>query len=192
MLTDTRYFYGSTGLQDEHYQIIDKHLKTGLWQDGTSHSETHERETTISWIWNQELADHIGGIMQYGNSWMGWNFDIMMFEPFQYTWYKETNFFNWHIDQNDPWNEETRGNLPRDYIGLTRKLSISILLNDADEYEGGDFELRDVWHKPVPVPQLKKKGDFVVFPSIIMHRVTPITKGERKSLVGWACGEQFR
>lgn len=192
MFTDTRYFYGSTGLQEEHYKIIDDHLKTGFLQDGTSHSETKERETTISWIWNQDLADHIGGIMQYGNSWMGWNFDIMMFEPFQYTWYKENNFFNWHIDQNDAWTEETRGNLPRDYIGLTRKLSMSILLNDADEYEGGDFELRDVWHNSVPIPQLKKKGDFIVFPSIIMHRVTPITKGERKSLVGWACGEQFR
>ena len=36
------------------------------------------------------------------------------------------------------------------------------------------------------------KGDIVVFPSYLMHRVTPVTRGERYSLVAWACGEQFK
>ena len=36
------------------------------------------------------------------------------------------------------------------------------------------------------------KGVAVLFPSYMMHRVSPVTKGTRKSLVLWVGGEHYR
>ncbi|MDB2656544.1 2OG-Fe(II) oxygenase [Crocinitomicaceae bacterium] len=70
-----------------------------------------------------------------------------------------------------------------------RKLSVTVQLSDPDEYEGGDLEFM-INHKTVKAP--RKKGTIVVFPSFIMHRVTPITKGTRQSIVGWVSGPPYR
>ena len=62
---------------------------------------------------------------------------------------------------------------------------------DSTEYEGGDFEIsvntptNNTIHK---VEALQKKGSIVVFPSFVWHRVTPVTKGTRYSLVSWYLG----
>jgi PKHD-type hydroxylase len=66
-----------------------------------------------------------------------------------------------------------------------RKLSLVLLLND--EFEGGDFELLWPGNK-IPL----KKGRVILFPSILMHRVKPVTKGTRKSLVAWMQGPNFK
>ena len=67
----------------------------------------------------------------------------------------------------------------------TRKLSMSIILND--DYEGGEFEFYG--HKKSIKPT---KGTVIVFPSYMVHRVKPVTKGIRYSVVAWFCGEPFR
>ena len=61
---------------------------------------------------------------------------------------------------------------------------MSIILND--EYEGGEFEFfaKDTI--------LSKRGTIIVFPSYMQHRVKPVTKGTRYSLVTWFCGEPFQ
>ncbi len=62
-------------------------------------------------------------------------------------------------------------------------------LSDPEEYEGGIFELFINKHvRELP----KKKGMVALFPSYFMHRVTPVTKGERRSLVLWVSGPPFR
>lgn len=71
-----------------------------------------------------------------------------------------------------------------------RKLSIVIQLSDPKEYEGGDFEFREpMEYNP---SMFKQKGSVLVFPSFFVHRVTPITKGTRYSLVAWIDGPKFR
>jgi PKHD-type hydroxylase len=75
---------------------------------------------------------------------------------------------------------------PKD--GVQRKLSISILLNDPSEFEGGELQFTDVADCKV----LTKQGSIVVFPSFIEHVVTPVTKGVRYSAVTWASGPAFR
>ena len=37
----------------------------------------------------------------------------------------------------------------------------------------------------------EKMGTVIVFPSYMVHRVRPVTKGTRYSLVSWFCGEPF-
>ena len=72
---------------------------------------------------------------------------------------------------------------------INRKLSFSLQLSDPQEYEGGDLILH---HSSNPATMSKEKGTLVFFPSFLLHEVTEITKGKRRSLVGWVNGPQFR
>ena len=87
--------------------------------------------------------------------------------------------------------------------GLIRKLSITVLLND--DYEGGEFQFKFANEKMKGLdkvgrglktntltPPMKGTGSVIVFPSYQLHRVKPVTKGTRYSLVGWACGPPFK
>lgn len=106
-----------------------------------------------------------------------YNFDLQGFyENLQLARYSAGHFFDWHYDFG-------AGN------ASVRKLSISVQLSDDDEYEGGDLQFR-INTKTYDAP--RKKGTVVVFPAFVTHRVTPITKGHRFSIVGWVTGRPFR
>ena len=72
---------------------------------------------------------------------------------------------------------------------LIRKLSVSVQLTDPKEYKGGELMLY-----PAEEPYLMKKeqGSLSLFPSYVLHEVTPVTKGERNSLVTWVTGKPFK
>lgn len=63
------------------------------------------------------------------------------------------------------------------------KVSVSVVLNDHSEYEGGDLEVLRT-----EVPPLTHAGDAVFFAGYLAHRVTPVTSGRRTVLVAWAGG----
>ena len=71
----------------------------------------------------------------------------------------------------------------------TRKLSITVQLSDATEYEGGELQFM-VNQNIITAP--KEKGTAIIFPSFCLHRVTPVIKGSRKSIVGWIAGPPYR
>ena len=105
-----------------------------------------------------------------------YNFQISSIETIQYSEYTDGGHYTWHTDatlkgeQND-----------------TRKISFSILLND--DFEGGELELYKFGDKPDTMKM--KKNSILFFPSFILHRVTPVTSGTRKALVGWVHGPNF-
>jgi PKHD-type hydroxylase len=68
-------------------------------------------------------------------------------------------------------------------------LSVSIQLTDPSEYEGGDLYLYD---EDKGMLMNKSQGTLILFPSFVLHEVTPITKGERNSLVAWITGPNFK
>jgi PKHD-type hydroxylase len=106
-------------------------------------------------------------------------FALNNFYELQYTEYhsREHGFYDWH--QDVLWLQPTESQ---------RKISVSVQLSDDDEYEGGDFE----FHKDIPQPSdIRSRGTVIVFPSFLYHRVTEVTKGERKSLVAWYEGSNF-
>ena len=76
--------------------------------------------------------------------------------------------------------------------GRVRKLSMTILLND--DYEGGDFQFATYAKEQCEVvtPEYNKQGTVIVFPSDMEHRVLPVTKGTRYSLVTWFLGPPFQ
>ena len=117
-----------------------------------------------------------------------WNFRIGQTESFQFGVYHPGQFYSWHVDQfPEPYKE------PSSVAGLTRKLSITVQLTDGSDYEGGDFEFREPCDpdKIERVDGTRALGSVIVFPSFVMHRVLPVTKGIRRSLVGWILGPPF-
>ena len=70
-----------------------------------------------------------------------------------------------------------------------RKVSVIVQLSDTSEYKGGELQINTGGQiKTIP----KVKGSVVIFPSYLLHRVTPVTTGLRKSLVLWAGGGHYK
>lgn len=104
-----------------------------------------------------------------------WRFELAGAEPMQFAAYGVDQHYDWHVDL---W-----ANKPKN----ARKLSVSVQLNDSDEYEGGSFEV-DQSGAPNAIGP-RAKGAMILFPSYVLHRVQPVTSGIRHSLVTWFVGE---
>lgn len=109
-----------------------------------------------------------------------WQADITgIIERLQFTEYdRQGSNYNWHSDVGAG-------------VGSLRKLSFSLQLSPADSYEGGDLEFM------CPVDSatkhlIRQQGTTVIFPSYLAHRVSPILRGKRTSLVGWVAGPPYR
>ena len=91
--------------------------------------------------------------------------------------------YGWHVDQhNEPYSDRR-----------VRKISFSVFLND--DYTGGEFDLE--LHSPSIKPRYETFSKLplntaLFFQSDYWHRVRPVTKGVRKSLVGWVLGPEFK
>jgi PKHD-type hydroxylase len=132
----------------------------------------------------QFLYENVDKLVKRANQLAGWNFDYNYIEPIQYTVYGKGQYYDWHQDQT------TKGNQSK------RKLSFVMLLDDEESFEGGELQIE--WGSPddpenrVHTLNLKTAGSVVVFPSSVWHRVTPVTKGTRRTLVGWIHGPEFK
>lgn len=108
-----------------------------------------------------------------------WEYDLNLLQSIQISVYLENGHYGWHSDYGTSKNGK-----------WTRKLSASVLVSDPSEYEGGDLEFIDYHGNIVKAP--KEKGSVIVFDSRIPHRVTPVTKGRRVSLVTWMYGPKLK
>jgi PKHD-type hydroxylase len=99
---------------------------------------------------------------------------------------EDTQIGRYRGDNKGHYGKHFDAEQPKD--GIQRKLSVSILLNDPSEFEGGELQFTGVDNCKV----LTKQGSIVVFPSFVEHLVTPVTKGVRYSAVTWASGPAFR
>jgi PKHD-type hydroxylase len=151
------------------------------------------RNSSIVWMTDTWIYNEIIPYINRANKEAGWNFEWQHSESCQFTKYKETQHYTWHQDSwSKPYDKPRRN----DY-GLIRKLSVTVSLADGDSYEGGDleFDLRNRGDSQ-PVIQTSKearvKGSIIVFPSFVWHRVAPVTKGTRYSLVIWNLGNPFQ
>jgi PKHD-type hydroxylase len=167
-------------------QFCDKIIKDGeietIKKAGIADGNNANRSSSISWIEDKELQKTLSYLVKSANDESNWNFSLKEFESLQFTIYNKGDHYNWHTDNHvKPYRNNT-----------IRKLSFTICLND--EYEGGNFSICD----PHPEPDLSitttfklKKGDMIIFPSHVWHKVDKIIKGTRKSLVGWVVGRPF-
>ena len=141
------------------------------------------RKSHICWIHKNDksawIFNRLNFIVQNSNE-QYYNFDLNGYECIQYTMYndEEKGNYGWHMDMCMEID-----------MGEPRKLSLTLLLNDG--FEGGKFQInKGVEKNCETVPT--KKGRAIIFPSWLIHQVTPVTKGTRKSIVVWVTGPKFQ
>lgn len=153
----------------------------------------HQRRSMVAWLDEPWIYELLQPYIHTANKEANWNFQWDFTEMLQFTVYEEGQHYNWHPDQNAyPYHPEDGENLE----GKIRKLSASVILNDPSEYEGGELEF-DLGRVDGEVhtetcDQVNKQGSIVVFPSFVYHRVKPVTKGTRYSLVMWNLGHPYK
>jgi PKHD-type hydroxylase len=139
------------------------------------------RAARVGWLYpgreTRAVFDLLASVTERANA--AYGFDLVGFaEPVQYTVYEAPSVgYEWHVDMVDAPSE------------LQRKLSLTVQLSAPSDYEGGGLEFRDGC-SIVEAP--RGTGAVVAFPSWAPHRVTPVTRGVRRSLVAWVGGPSFR
>ena len=150
------------------------------------------RISDIVWTTDQWIYDTIFPYMQEANERAGWKYDITGAESMQITRYKKGGFYYFHKDGKS--DHLSAHDMPDNkfFHGNVRKLSMTVLLND--NYEGGEFQFATYSKEKceIETPEFNKIGSIVVFPSSMEHRVAPVTKGTRYSLVTWFVGPPFK
>lgn len=139
------------------------------------------RITRTAWIApgpdTKWIYDRMQGVVRALND-RTYQFDLRGFsENFQYTIYHGTEggHYDWHVDQGA--------------LHVQRKLSLSLQLSDSSQYEGCDLQFY-AGNKIETAP--RERGTVIAFPSYVLHRVTPVVSGTRKSLVAWVTGPKFK
>lgn len=138
------------------------------------------RRSQVSWLGNatdtQWVFEKLGDVISKVNA-QYYRFDLTGFgEQLQLTNYdqSENGMYGWHQDYG---------------TGISRKLSMAMQLTDPSEYEGGNLQIMTA---NIPQNIRKQRGLIAIFPSYIVHQVTPVTQGSRQSLVAWVSGPPFK
>ena len=155
--------------------------KVGHMKAAEGKYDTKKRITTISWIPFKAMPDMYRIIERSMNKVNSNHFGyegMQITEPAQFTEYPKGGFYDWHMDAdviciNEP---------------PVRKISMTILLSNQSEFEGGDLEFMSEGNKP---PQLLQ-GQAIFFCSMLRHRVAKVKRGVRRSLVMWFGGPPFK
>jgi PKHD-type hydroxylase len=157
-----------------------------------------KRNSNIVWLNDKWIYKEIHPYIHEANKLAGWNYDWNFSESCQFTKYKLNQYYDWHCDSWDKVYDK-----PEDLNshGKIRKLSVTCQLTDGSEYTGGELQfdcrnydphMRDEDKHVLTVKEILPKGSIVVFPSFVWHRVQPVTKGTRYSLVVWNLGYPFK
>ena len=153
----------------------------GVPEDEQTRDFDDVRITRTAWIApNPEtkwIYDRMQGVVRALNE-RAYQFDLRGFsENFQYTIYHGTEggHYDWHVDQGP--------------LHVRRKLSLSLQVSHSSQYEGCDLQFY-AGNKIETAP--RERGTIIAFPSYVLHRVTPVVSGTRKSIVVWVTGPKFK
>jgi len=152
-----------------------------------------KRDSNVVWLDERWIYNEIQPYIHTANKNAGWNYEFDFSETCQFTKYNKGQFYGWHTDSWAlPYNTPNDPN----FHGKIRKLSVTVSLSDPKDYKGGELEFqfrnKDKAHLIRKCPEIKPKGSIIVFPSFVWHRVKPVTKGIRYSLVCWNLGFPFK
>jgi PKHD-type hydroxylase len=130
------------------------------------------------------IFEKLNYIIQLNNE-QFWNFDLNGYASFQYTEYEASQGGKYDFHADIDYSQREGAVDPQ-----TRKLSLSLILSEPGvDFEGGEFQIL-LDREPITCAQAK--GSVLLFPSWVIHRVTPVTRGVRKSIVVWVTGPKFR
>lgn len=181
------YYYIPSGIPKEMCDIIKKNCYDTTEIDDSVITKdniiNHQiRSSKNSWLATDSwVAGMMSHFIHCAND-DCFNFNLTQWtDRIQYTIYKgKGSHYDWHYDTLNSTHDPN----------LVRKLSITMMLSDKEDYEGGQFQLM-ISPKNMCTFDMKL-GDVVIFPSDLMHRVRPLKSGERTTLVGWFGGPPFK
>ena len=181
-VNQTEHYWFEKGFSSKDVSKIITLTKKGTLQEASvlSGAGKNTRDSRIKWLAPDSdhswIYDTLVHYVQEANS--IWKFNLhTVIDDIQYTEYKGGgNHYDWHIDIGP-------GSISH------RKVSVIVQLSDPSEYKGGELQI-NTGGEVKTIPQVK--GSVVMFPSYLLHRVTPVTSGLRKSLVLWAGGEHYK
>ena len=211
MILSNYYWYFKSAIPPRICDNIIKHglskkdglARTGGYGDKKLSKEEiknmkRKRNSDITWLNDTWIYKELHPYVHEANKNAGWNFNWDFSESCQFTKYKLNQYYDWHCDNWDkPYNKPDDKNSH----GKIRKLSMTCQLTDGSEYQGGELEfdfrnydphMRDEAKHLVKVKEILPKGSIVIFPSDVWHRVKPVTRGVRYSLVVWHLGYPFK
>lgn len=185
----SRIFASSRIFDDEACDTILEHIDHKGWSEGSLQAGVENDQ--VRRVRQQACPVFRGGhfpltpiaaAVAEANSQM-WQFDVVGMDlvrdgpqVLKYT-AERGDFYGWHKD-----------------IGVEhsqRKLSFTVQLTNGSDYEGGDLEFADEEFN-AQRSNFRERGLIIIFPSYQLHRVTPVTRGERYSVTGWVRGPAFR
>ena len=203
-----------SNLPSDVVEILDRDLYTNFdhkMQDSKLHGDAlnkEKRNSKNTWISTDHwIAGFLWHYVQKANR-TNFLYDLSHIdgETMQYTRYGEGEFYNWHNDSSvavhyKPQqtglaggesidNQKAHIDYLNQKIEYVRKLSFTLQLSDPDEYEGGNVQLIDDGGKSYIIP--RQRGTIVLFDSRTSHRVLKVTKGTRRSIVGWVVGPRWK
>lgn len=185
-----RMYYFESGFNDDEINTIKKIAEKYATDEGQvvdptgkNYSNPQMRSSSIKRLSGSDaelawVSERLMRIATDANTSLRWNFSIVGF-------YEMLQLAKYDSEQAGHYGQHYDIGSGVEGIGF-RKISVSVQLSDESEYEGGELEV--IGFKAAP----KKKGGVIVFPSFLMHRVAPVTKGVRESLVGWVAGPPFK
>jgi len=154
--------------------------KTGTTKDQKGIKDYKIRKTTISRIPFNRMPMMYKTLESWGtkinNNHFGFD-GIQIGEPAQFTQYSKQKHYDWHSDSSFEFSKQPP----------VRKISMSVLLNNPKDFKGGELQLIDS-KKVIPL----KQGHGIFFASFIPHRVLPVKKGNRISMVLWFNGPSLK
>jgi len=183
----TDYYWFKDGFSKTEIDIILQNMENLPFQEAmvaanSKGADLHQmRKSEIKWIpqnlhykW---IYDRLAKLIIEANEGL-WQFDLTgILDNIQFTVYHEGGgHYDWHLDIG-----------PRELSW--RKISLTIQMSEDEDYEGGELEFM---RGPNPGKAPRGKGVVVIFPSYILHRVSPVTKGTRKSMVLWVGGGRYK
>ena len=149
---------------------------TPKWSKGTTIKNSHARvvdtyNITHKFSW---LDEKVAALVKQRNK--SFRYSIKSIEETKLLRYQPGGKYDWH--QDVIWDNPQH-----------RKFTYIIQLSPPDTYSGGDFQFRDADN--IDLSNLRTQGSIIIFPSIMHHRITPLTQGTRYSIVGWVVGPQW-
>ena len=181
----TGHAYGPDSLYEEE---IEKYKENDNWDFEKNQPKDMDklnpsiRKTKLNWLpnkheFNKVLLDYVVKANE-----IVWHYNVTKFTPCQFARYDVGDFYEYHQDS---------GYNIIEYEKETRKLSMTVQLSDSKDYEGGEFLFYAGKNEPT-IPPIQEQGSILVFDSRMWHKIIPVTRGVRYSLVSWILGPRFQ
>jgi len=190
MFVKNFYYYYTKLFSDQFCDYVIRKGKELVEQDGKVGSsgkgkkDNKIRDSKITWIKDRDILEPVLQTIEAANRKAEWDFhlDLNLGITAQFTKYGLNQFYHWHRDC--------------DISNRNRKLSFILNLSEPSDYQGGhlefDFKNQGGKGRFEKMTVAREKGSCIIFPSFMFHRVRPVKKGTRYSLVVWVTGPNWR